>query len=226
MTHVAAAEPAGRPVSATVRVLLGITAVVVLRFIFKYAVPYFGLDQAQFGEAFWSRRFGLLAHLSGGGVALLIGPVQLWLGETRHRMPWHRTLGKVYLGAVTVGCLGGYYLALSTTQIGWVYSSGLFGLAVAWTITTGMAYVAIRHRAISQHREWMIRSYVVTMAFVFYRLADELMNRFTATDLLERQKAIAWLCWAVPLLLAEPFIQMRKIGGRRVKELPDITKFL
>lgn len=65
-------------------------------------------------------------HLTGGSVAILIGPVQLWLGETRRALSWHRVLGMVYLGGVTAGCLGGFYLALTIRDVGWVYSSGLF----------------------------------------------------------------------------------------------------
>lgn len=85
----------------------------------------------------------------------------LVLGEARFFPTWHRAMGKVYLAAVTLGCLSGYYLALTSRGVGWVFASGLFGLAVAWTITTGMAYLAIRRRLFALHREWMIRSYVV-----------------------------------------------------------------
>jgi hypothetical protein len=33
-----------------------------------------------------------------------------------------------------------------------------------------MAFLAIRRRQITQHQDWMIRSYVVTFAFVFFRM--------------------------------------------------------
>ena len=210
MTHAAEPPPAARQ-SWPLKILLVLTGVLVVRFVLKYAVPYFGLDPVQFGPSFWPRRVGLLAHLGAGTFAILIGVVQLWLGEKRLAMAWHRTLGKLYVAAVAVGCLGGYYLALTATEIGWVYSAGLFGLALAWTVTTAMAYVAIRRGVITQHREWMIRSYVVTLAFVFIRLGDELMARYTATDVVERQKFLAWFCWAGPLLIAEPLIQLRKL---------------
>lgn len=82
-------------------------------------------------------------------------------------------------------------------------------MAVAWSLTTGMAYLAIHRRLIDQHREWMIRSYVVTLAFVFFRLFYELAARIGIGDGNERAKAAAWLCWAVPLLVAEPLIQLR-----------------
>jgi hypothetical protein len=56
------------------------------------------LRPAQFGDL-WSRRYPLLVHIAGGSVALLIGPLQLWLGATRRRLDWHRTLGTLYVVA-------------------------------------------------------------------------------------------------------------------------------
>jgi hypothetical protein len=196
------------------RLLLGVTLLLVIRFVLKNAIPYLGLDPKTFGDSFWPRRYGLLAHLAGGTVAILVGPIQFWLGAHRRQMAWHRKLGMLYLGGVTVGCIGGFYLALTVTGVGWAYSAGLFGLACAWAITTGTAYLAIRRRNIPQHREWMIRSYVVTLAFVFFRLADELMGTSTGADALERAKALAWICWTIPLLIAEPLIQWPKLKSR------------
>jgi hypothetical protein len=63
------------------------------------------------------------------------------------------------------------------------YVSGFFGLACTWVVTTSMGYVAIRNRAVEQHREWMIRSYVVTFAFVTFRLLDQLLIAWYVADL-------------------------------------------
>ncbi|HXG17556.1 MAG TPA: DUF2306 domain-containing protein [Methylomirabilota bacterium] len=190
--------------------LLIIAVPLVIRFLLVYAARYVSWDPQVYGDTFWPRRYGLLIHIAGSSVAIVTGPVQLWLGETRWALAWHRTLGAAYLLGVTVGCLGGYYLALTTRDYGWVYASGLFGLAVAWTITTGMAYWAIRRRLIDQHREWMIRSYVVTLAFVFGRLFEEVAVYLGVSDFSDVEKATVWLSWAVPLLLTEPFLQLRK----------------
>ena len=43
-------------------------------------------------------------------------------------------------------------------------------------ITTGMALYSIRTQRVEQHREWMLRSYVVTFAFVTYRLGENLVT--------------------------------------------------
>jgi hypothetical protein len=213
MTVAQTAPPvAARRVSRLFFVLLAIATVLVVRFVLKYVVPYFSMDPQYFGDVFWPRRYGLLAHLTGGSIAISSGLAQLWLGERRVYMHVHRTLGKVYLGGVGLGCGGGLYLAL-TTPYSWVFASGLVGLAAAWAITTGMAYYSVRHRAITQHREWMIRSYIVTLAFVFFRVGYEVLGRYHVAQP-QRSEALAWMCWAVPLLLTEPLLQLRHARKR------------
>jgi predicted membrane protein DUF2306 len=190
--------------------LLGAAAVAAVAFWILAAAPYLRLDPAQFGPAYWPRRYGLLTHIAGGTVALLAGPVQLWLGETRSALAWHRKIGTAYLIGVVVGAAAAYYLAV-TTPLGWIFGSGLFMLAIAWTITTGMAYVAIRRRAIEQHREWMIRSYVVTLAFVVFRALVAALTIANVGSLGDRLALAAWVCWAVPLLLLEPCLQWKRL---------------
>jgi uncharacterized membrane protein len=196
--------------------MLGVALAAALLFWVVAALPYLSLDPARYGPAeqlYWPRRYGLLPHIAGGTLALLIGPFQIWLGETRSMLKWHRTLGTLYLIGVTVGALGGYYLAF-TTAGPFAFATGLFALAVAWTVTTGMAYRAIRARAIEQHREWMIRSYVVTLAFVIFRGMDAILEA-RGVGPLDSVSFCAWACWAVPLLLLEPCLQWRKIRPPR-----------
>ena len=154
---------------------LCIVALIGLVFVGIAALPYFRLNEVQFGM-YWPRRWWLLAHITGGIVALLAGPVQLWLGLTRPHTNIHRRLGMTYIGSVSVSSLAGYYLAFHT-ELGWVFGAGLASLATAWIATTGLAFLAIRRRFYDQHKEWMIRSYVVTTAFVSFRLVSEVLGK-------------------------------------------------
>ncbi len=56
----------------------------------------------------------------------------------------------------------------------------------------------------------MIRSYVVTFAFVFVRLFEEVAVYMGVSDFGDVEKAVVWLSWAVPLLLTEPLLQLWK----------------
>ncbi len=193
-------------------VTLAVAAALALWFIQHYALRYARYDAASYGD-FWPRRAGLIPHIAGGVVAILAGVVQIWLGMTGRARQLHRLLGNIYLIAVATGSAAGFYLALTSSgPLG--YSSGLFFLSVAWALTTAMAYWAARKRAMAQHREWMIRSYVVTFAFVFFRLLEDRLVALHVAPTVDIDSAVAWACWAVPLLLAEPLLQSGKLRGR------------
>jgi uncharacterized membrane protein len=125
----------------------------------------------------------------------------------------HRAFGRVYVAGVAIGSAAAFYLALTIDPKHIAYAAGLFGLACAWVLTTSMACLAIRRRAIGQHREWMLRSYIVTFAFVTFRLLEKVLLDWKVAPEMEVETLMAFACWSVPLLLAEPLIQLRKIHG-------------
>jgi uncharacterized membrane protein len=192
---------------------LTVLAAFALRFIVKNALHYTAFDAATYGDL-WPRRHGLLPHIAGGVIAILVGLIQLWLGATGRTELLHRTLGRIYTGAVLVASLGAFYLALTLEPKYFTYAAGLFGLALAWVVTTSMAVLAIRRRAVEQHREWMIRSYIVTFGFVTFRLFDNLLIDWKVAPESDVDSFMAFACWSIPLLLAEPLIQLRKIRRR------------
>ena len=92
-------------------------------FIVVAALPYRALlglqDAAQralqdFQFQYRPRRGWLLTHISAASIALLTGPVQLWLGLHNVKMDVHRRLGLVYLAAVAIGSVAAFGLALKT----------------------------------------------------------------------------------------------------------------
>jgi hypothetical protein len=83
-----------------------------------------------------------------------------------------------------------------------------------------MGYLAIRHRRIEQHQEWMIRSYVVASAFVIFRVLVDVLHAFgirspKGAPTGEELKLAAWFCWSVPLLVTELCIQWRHLRAGR-----------
>lgn len=206
-----AAAVARRPSRLWIFAILGALGLAALWFIFRNAAPYLSMSREYYGPYFWPRRWMLMLHIVGGITALTVGVVQLWLGLTHRTSRLHRVLGKVYVGAIFIGSIGGFYLAL-TINGNVPYASGLFFVCVAWVVTTAMAVFAIRHRNVAQHREWMLRSYAVTFAFVLFRFgSDELAAMGLALN--EVQGTMAWAAWVVPLVLLEPALQLRKLRG-------------
>jgi hypothetical protein len=203
---VVAAPRAGRGAAA----VLSLAALAGLAFIGVAALPYFlRIDEGQFRQ-YWPMRGWLLLHVSMGMVALLAGPVQIWLGLKDLYPRVHKKLGYVYMAAITLGAASAYYLSFNTSG-GWVFGAGLAGLATAWLVTTGLAFLAIQRHLLEQHKEWMIRSYVVTFGFVSFRVLFSALQGAGVGTLPEQLGASAWFCWSVPLLLNEVVLQGRKI---------------
>jgi hypothetical protein len=189
-------------------------------FVFVAAVPYFSflaseelarrsVEPLRFAS-YWPKRALLLTHIAGGLVALLTGPVQLWLGLANQRIDLHRKLGLLYISGMIVGSIGAIGLSVQT-DFGWVFGAGLFSLAIAWILTTGLAFVAIRKGKLQQHKEWTIRSYVVTFAFVTFRVIYVALQAARIGDATTQIAFASWVCWAVPLLITEALLQGKKI---------------
>ena len=202
-----------RPPAWRLILLLAILAALGLWFVSHNVLHYRQYDPETYG-AFWPRRYGLLLHMAGGLLAISAGLVQIWLGLTGRTKALHRSLGRVYASGALIGSAGAYYLALTVDPKYLAYAAGLFMLATAWLITTGMAIVAIRRRAYEQHREWMIRSYTVTFAFVTFRLVGQWLGDLHLAPQDDIDTIMAWACWAVPLLIAEPLLQLRRMRMR------------
>ena len=156
----------------------------------------------------------LLLHIVGGTVALLIGPLQFSAAVRRRNLTLHRWSGRVYLASVGVSVAASIWiLLLPHSSFG--FRIGIGGLALAWIATTGVAYAAVRARQIPLHKEWMIRSYVVTFGFVFFRLLLEPLFSLEIATRGEIVAAVSWMCWALPLLVTEVVLSARKIAQAR-----------
>ena len=204
------ASPA-RPMKAATATL-SLAALAGVAFIFTAALPYF-LSSSYGPPEYAPRRGWVLLHIAGGMVALLTGPVQLWLGLADRGMAWHRRMGVLYMAAVGLGAIAGFYLSVTTT-FGAAFGAGLFGLALAWVTTTGMAFLAIRRLLVEQHKEWMIRSYVLTFGFVMFRVVQPALAS-AGFGIGDQLTIAAWGCWTIPLLVTELVLQGRKVLAAR-----------
>jgi hypothetical protein len=211
---VAAPELRTRDSQLLLIVVMAVLAIALLWFATRKAHYLTDYSLKSYTDYFWPRRTGLVFHLLGGTLAITAGLMQIWLGLTNRIGALHRGLGKVYCTGVLIGSIGGFYLGL-TIPGHIAYRGGLLGLNLAWLLTTGMALYAVRTRRFEQHREWMLRSYTVTFAFITYRLASSWLRRWISVpdDQVadEIDNVMAWACWAIPLLLAEPLIQLRSM---------------
>ena len=74
-----------------------------------------------------------------------------------------------------------------------------------------MALYAILRRQIQVHKEWMVRTYVVTFAFVIFRVLNDYYPGARLQPDGDRGVAMAWACWVIPVLFLEIILQLRKM---------------
>lgn len=177
-------------------------------FVRRDALDFVTFDAEKFTPYYWPRRQPLLLHIGGGFVALTAGLVQVFLGLTGRTQRAHRWLGRLYLVAVTAAAFAALYLVTTIPLSG--YSAGLLGLALCWVVTSSMGYRAVRRGALAEHRAWMLRSYVVTFGFVSLRLIQNIIMGLGWADEDTSVAIAAWLCWLVPLVIAEPLIRAQR----------------
>jgi len=193
--------------------ILGIAIAFILKYVFRYYLHYTQTaftDPLRGAANYWAMRGWLLMHMTGGTVALLTGPWQFWTGFRARYARLHRWTGRLFLCSVAVGSFGAFRMATATT-FGWAFGVALAALATAWVTTAAMAYYAILKRRIQIHKEWMVRTYVVTFAFGTFRL----LNDYGPTSRLQpdndRAVTMGWASWVLPLLVAEVILQLRRM---------------
>jgi len=187
---------------------------VAVAFVAKYVLHYYlNYNEAAFtvgSPKYWVLRSWLLLHVSGGTIALLCGPWQFWTGFRKRYLNLHRLMGKLFLLGVVLGSIGAFRMAVGTA-FGWAFGVSLFVLATAWLTTAAMAYYAIRNRRVEVHKVWMLRAYIITFAFVIFRILADYSPLTRVQPVGDRIVTIAWVCWTVPLLVTEVIMQLRRM---------------
>jgi uncharacterized membrane protein len=145
---------------------------------------------------------GVYIHVFAAAVALLLGPFQFSIRLRSARPQFHRWMGRAYLGVgVLIGGLAGLYISQFAFG-GPAARLGFATLAVCWMYTGLRAFLAIRRRAISEHRKWMVRNFSLAFAAVMLRLYIPASVIF-GVDFAVAYPVIAWLCWVPTLVFAE-----------------------
>ena len=186
--------------------IIGLAALSSLVFIWLIAVP-------TFEGARWARHLGhhalLTSHVIGGTIMLLAGAVALRIGLTKSWFRWHKPAGYTYLAGGTIASVIALVRSFDTAHTPGIATGSL---AAFWILFSAMAYRAIRNRVFDEHRDWMIRSYVLAWTFVFCRF----WTRAAPTGMQGDESDMIWLTWVAPILIAEMALQWNR-GKRRVR---------
>lgn len=154
--------------------------------------------------------FIVVAHVLTALPPLMIGPWLFVRGLLKTRARFlHIWLGLVYVYCIFASSVLGFLLALGNTA-GIVAIGGFGTLGVVWFITTFYAFRYARQKNWILHREWMIRSFMITLAVVTVRLLPapqgDAMSAF--------YPLMTWLCWVPNAIIAELYVQLTDFQGR------------
>ncbi|MFL6846594.1 MAG: DUF2306 domain-containing protein [Allosphingosinicella sp.] len=143
----------------------------------------------------------LIAHVVGGVIALLLGPLQFVRRLRTRRPALHRATGLAYVAACAIAAPAGFMLALGTTA-GPVAATGFAIPALLLPVFTALGLAAALDRRFHDHRAWMLRSYALIATAITLRLMLP-ASALLGFDFLPAYRAIAWLAWMTNLALAE-----------------------
>lgn len=128
----------------------------------------YGYRSNTFGKSLFNNQVWVYAHLIGGSLTLFIGPLQFWKWLRDRYTNFHRSMGKIYItGCLLVG-LSALRLSLVSPCVPCRIS--LFITAVLLLFATLAAWYTIKQRNVKAHRQFMVRSYVLILAFVLVRI--------------------------------------------------------
>jgi hypothetical protein len=157
----------------------------------------------------------LLAHVAGGASALLLGPFQFLKSLRRRSLQAHRWIGRLYLGAVLLSASGALVLTFTTTDaIGTMYTVSLWALALVWSVSTALGLYTIRMGKVLEHEEWMVRSYLITFAFVVQNYVLKIPAVVALASFPELSPNIFWFSWSAPLFIHQVYLTMIKVRKR------------
>lgn len=176
--------------------------IVFLTWLFMHGVHHFlQLTPAALGKYF-QYKWIIIAHITAGGGSLVLGLIQFWPKLRSYSWLLHRIIGTLYLLAVLASSVCALILAFTTAkEVNWPYAFSLQVWVTVWISATAIAYyAAVKHKFVL-HRQWMVRSYMVTLAFIISGLALKLPVIKTLGNFEDISPSLFWMGWSVPLYI-------------------------
>ncbi len=100
------------------------------------------------------------------------------------------------------------------------FTTGVEVHGACWFITTLMAFLTARNRHIVQHRQWMVRSYILTFSFVITRVLGPLWAFLHIT--ISEYGMIDVMLNLVYVLVADIALNWKEITTSRVAHTPAL----
>ncbi|MFN0203649.1 MAG: DUF2306 domain-containing protein [Bacteroidia bacterium] len=152
-------------------------------------------------------RIAFFVHVFSSMFVLLAGFTQFSSTLLKKYPVLHRWIGKIYIFDVLF-ITGPASFIMALFANGGISSRLAFTtLAILWIFTTYQAYTSIRARNIKAHKEYMIRSFALTLSAITLRAWKYALVFFFALRPMDVYMLVAWLGFVPNLLFAEWLIR-------------------
>ena len=152
-------------------------------------------------------RIAFFVHVYASMWALLAGFTQFSSQIQSFYPRVHRALGYVYVTNVLL-ITGPASLLMSIYANGGPTSKIAFGLlAIGWIAFTAIALIKAKNGDFAAHRNFMIRSYALTLSALTLRAWKWGLTNSVELPPMDVYRAVAWLGWVPNILVAELLIR-------------------
>ena len=155
-------------------------------------------------------RVAFFIHVYASMWVLFAGFTQFSSWIQRNQPQLHRTMGYIYVVDVLLitgpaGLLMGFYANGGiSSRIAFIL------LAVLWIIFTATALMKARQKDFKSHRNFMIRSFALTLSALTLRAWKYGITNSFELPPMDVYRSVAWLGWVPNLIVAEWLIRRRK----------------
>ncbi|MBK9938588.1 MAG: DUF2306 domain-containing protein [Chitinophagaceae bacterium] len=146
-----------------------------------------------------------------------------WLLKNKPRL--HRALGYIYVADVLLitgpaGLIMGFYAN------GGLWSRVAFVLlAILWMFFTALALIKAKQKKFKAHRNYMIRSYALTLSALTLRAWKYAITNTMALPPMDVYRVVAWVGWVGNLAVAEWMIfRQKKISLHKKRDFDNMFK--
>ncbi len=160
--------------------------------------------------------YGIASHMMLMATMNVLAPVQLYFGFSGKNKPFHRKLGKVFLGCAFIGSASGWiYVLFNGSGYNGIdtNSSALYGIVIFYSAYRGLR--AILNRQFNEHKEWAIRLFALGISSWLFRIIHAnwafLLGDFGANTMW-KQAIISYGFYLIPLAGIEVYFRLKKAG--------------
>ncbi|MEM8524010.1 MAG: DUF2306 domain-containing protein [Bacteroidota bacterium] len=158
----------------------------------EYAIPYYP--------------FAFFIHVFASIFVLPAGFTQFSNRIQKRYTNWHRNVGKLYIFTIMFfAAPSGLILGIHANG-GWSSQLAFCLLAVGWFYFTWMALVKIKAKDWQAHRDFMYRSFALTLSAITLRAWKYVIVAIFHPRPMDTYRIIAWLGWVLNLVIAEIII--------------------